>query len=242
MCSAMLPTIGTRMTPTKSSEIPYSSVRGSMAPRRPRRRTRRPPWTEQHHERGHPPERRVPLSGGDAALGASQVEEQVQDVEDEHHNRDLDAEGRGSLAGARGGEDRGEGERGGDDGEHRGVYAGDARREALGAVLEPAEEQARSEHQQDVTDNGADDRGLHHRREARGESEYGDDELGGVPECGVEHAPMRGLEWCPRDSVACPSTQASAMRARAETTKIRSVGTCKSSTTTTPTVSATVAP
>ncbi len=32
MCSAMLPTIGTRMTPTKSAEIPNSSTSGSMAP------------------------------------------------------------------------------------------------------------------------------------------------------------------------------------------------------------------
>ncbi len=32
MCSAMLPTIGTRMTPTNSSESPNSSLIGSMAP------------------------------------------------------------------------------------------------------------------------------------------------------------------------------------------------------------------
>ncbi len=32
MCSAMLPTIGTMMTPTKSSESPTSSVSGSRAP------------------------------------------------------------------------------------------------------------------------------------------------------------------------------------------------------------------
>ena len=62
------------------------------------------------------------------------------------------------------------------------------------------------------------------------------------PNVALSTPPMRGPEWCPRDSVACPSTQASPMRARAETTKIRSVGTCKSSTTTTPTVSTTVAP
>ena len=110
----------------------------------------------------------------------------------------------------------------------------------MNPVTRTAEEQARSEHQQDVTDNGADDRGLHHRREARGESEYGDDELGGVPECGVEHAPDAGAGVVSQELRSLPEHPGEPDEG--ETTKIRSVGTCKSSTTTTPTVSTTVAP
>jgi hypothetical protein len=46
---------------------------------------------EEHHERGRSSERRVSLSGRDAALWAAEVEDQVKDVEDEHYYRYLDA-------------------------------------------------------------------------------------------------------------------------------------------------------
>ncbi|HZF58689.1 MAG TPA: hypothetical protein VEZ19_09460, partial [Rubrobacter sp.] len=57
-------------------------------------------------------------------LGAAEVEDQVQDVQDEHYHRDLDVERGGGAAtplGLGGYEDRGQRQRGGDAGEHRGV-------------------------------------------------------------------------------------------------------------------------
>src|SRR5918995_6914861 len=76
----------------------------------------------------------------------------------------------------------------GDASEHRRVRSRDGGREILRAVLDPADQEASSQHQEHVADNRADDRGFYHGREARGEGEDGDDQLGGVTEGGVEDA------------------------------------------------------
>src|SRR5919112_2476292 len=162
---------------------------------------------EQQHERSRSTERGFSLALY-AASGAAEDVEQVQDVEHEHHDGHLDAQGGRARTGACEGEDGRQGERGGHDGQHRGVDAGDLGREVLDTVLEAPEEEARPEHEQHVTDDRTDDRSLHHGRQSRGEGEDGYDELRCVAEGGVEDAAyararvmteaLRGLAEDPR--------------------------------------------
>ncbi len=56
---------------------------------------------------------------------------------------------------------------------------------ALLGVAEPAEEDGEPEHEEDVAQDRAGDRGLHHLDVAGGEGHRGDDQLGGVAEGGV---------------------------------------------------------
>src|SRR5829696_1741270 len=142
---------------------------------------------EQQHERGGPAERGVSLAHRAGPWAAEDVD-QVEDVEHEHHHGHLDAQIGRVRSGVGYGEDGRQRERGGHDGEHRGVDTSYLHREALDAVLQASEQDAGPEHEQYVAYDRPDDRSLDHRREARGEGEDGDYELGGVAEGGVEDA------------------------------------------------------
>src|SRR5918997_548115 len=143
---------------------------------------------EQQHERGRPAERGVSSFGRRRAFRAAEDVEQVEDVEHEHHHGHLDAQVGRVRPGVGNGEDGRQRERGGHDGEHRGVDTGYLHGKALDAVLEAPDQDAGPEHEQHVAYDRPDDGGLDHRREASGEGEYGDYELGGVAEGGVQDA------------------------------------------------------
>ena len=131
-----------------------------------------------------------------------------------------------------GDEDPGQRQGGGHDGEHPRVRPRYGYRNLLGAVLEATDEEARPEHEQDVPDYGADDRGLHHRREARGEGKDGDDDLRGVAEGGVQDAADARAGVVAQCFGRLPSTQTSPTRAREVRAKITSTGAWMISTTT----------
>ena len=63
-----------------------------------------------------------------------------------------------------------------------------------------------------------------------------------LPKVALRTPPIRGPAWWPRDSVACPRTQARPTRAEDVRAKITSTEAPRSSTTTTATVSAAVNP
>jgi hypothetical protein len=119
------------------------------------------------------------------------VEDKVQNIENEHHYRDFDSQvlcGPEALGGTGGSEVGRYRERDSYDGEHRRVCPRDSHRESLGAVLEAPNQKARTQHQQHVPDNRADYRGLNDGCQSGYQGEYGDDELGGVAEGGIEYA------------------------------------------------------
>ena len=112
--------------------------------------------------------------------------------EEEHHGdaqRELALDRRAPAARARvrgamkdGRDDEGDrGERKRDDG---GARAGLV--EALFLVLRPAEQDGETEHEQDVADDRAGDRRFDHADVAFVKRDAGDDQLGGVPESGVQ--------------------------------------------------------
>lgn len=151
---------------------------------------------QEHDVRDHLAERRLLLIAGPGRfLSPAEVEEQVQGIEDDQHHCHADAQvlqRRITLGRVEQTEDGWKRQSKGDASEHRRVRSRDGGREVLGAVLDPADQEASSQHQEHVTDNRAYDRGLHHGREPRGEGEDGNDQLGGVTEGGVEDAPDLG--------------------------------------------------
>ena len=79
----MLPTIGTTITPTKSSETPISSTSGSDEGLRDIIDGRRRP--QEQHVRGYLAERRLPFFAGTRrCLSSAEAKEQVQGIEDDH--------------------------------------------------------------------------------------------------------------------------------------------------------------
>src|SRR5215207_9509643 len=100
---------------------------------------------EQQHQRSHSAERGFSLAVR-TTLGAAEDVEEVKDVEYEHHYGHLDAKGGRAPTRACGCEYGRQGERGGHYGQHRGVDTCDLGREALDAVLQAPDEEARPEH------------------------------------------------------------------------------------------------
>src|SRR5215204_719506 len=115
---------------------------------------------EQQQERGYPAERGFSSFGCRRALRAAEDVEQVEDVEHEHHHGHLDAQVGRVRSGVGNGADGRQRECGGHDGEHRGVDTGYLHGEALDAVLQAPEQDARPEHEQHVAYDRPDDGSL----------------------------------------------------------------------------------
>ena len=98
--------------------------------------------------------------------------------------------------------------------QHRGVHAGEPAVEPLHAVTQPADQKRCPQHQQRVAEDRAGDGRTSDVDLPRVDGEDGDDQLGGVAEGRVEHAPTRG-PTCRSARSRCPrSRRASAAPAR----------------------------
>ncbi len=128
-------------------------------------------------------------------------EEEAGDVGDHQHQRNRQREvldggavvddfrpGQGQALALDQLEDRRHDQRRGGEQQHRGLHAGAGAAEGLLFAAQPAEEHRGAEHEQDVADDRADDRGLDHLVQALAEGEEGDDQLRRVAESDVEQA------------------------------------------------------
>ena len=122
---------------------------------------------------------------------AAQHEHQAEQVDHQEEHRHDDAESHrpgDEVALARDGEHRRHQDGDGGQRHHADLRAHADRGEALDLVLEAAGQERRPQHQQQVADDRAGERGLDHVEHAGAQRHQGDDQLGGIAQGGVEEA------------------------------------------------------
>ena len=145
-------------------------------------------------------------------LGAAEVEDQVQDVQDEHYHRDLDVERGGGAAtplGLGGYEDRGQRQRGGDAGEHRGVTPAMVAEKLCVPFLRPPRRRLAPSTSSTLLMIEAFTTAVRPAERAKIVMMSS----AALPKVALRTPPTRGPAWWLNDSVACPRTQASRTRA-----------------------------